>query len=230
MDQNLCFSILLPVLLFSCETGSPCYIAQWFPHSGLTGETVSSRGVEASFPGVGSKYCPQVSMPQGSHILEAGEMEYAEWPKTLRRGVSQLHWTTRILKRQLGLWDQGEQWGMLARKMYSFPGAAVTNYHELVGLKQQDFLLLLFWGVWKSKIKVLARLVSLGASERESASSRSLVSGGGQKRLCSLGCGHVTAVSAPSILTLCCVCVCMCVWVCVSSQGLLIEKLLVVWI
>ena len=105
---------------------------------------------------------------------------------------------------------------MLARKMYSFPGAAVTNYHELVGLKQQDFLLLLFWGVWKSKIKVLARLVSLGASERESASSRSLVSGGGQKRLCSLGCGHVTAVSAPSILTLCCVCVCVCVHVRVS--------------
>ena len=60
------------------ETGSPCYIAQWFPLSGLTRDRVSFGGVDASFPGVGSKYCPQVSMPQGSHILEAGEMEYAE--------------------------------------------------------------------------------------------------------------------------------------------------------
>ena len=37
---------------------------------------------------------------------------------------------------------------MLATKMYSFPGAAITNYHELEGLKQQGFFLFvcLFWG------------------------------------------------------------------------------------
>lgn len=30
---------------------------------------------------------------------------------------------------------------MLARKMYSFPRAAVTHYHKLGGLKQQKFFL-----------------------------------------------------------------------------------------
>ena len=96
---------------------------------------------------------------------------------------------------------------MLARKMYLFPGAAVTNYHELVGLKQHNFFFFfLVLGAWKSKIKVLARLVSLGASERESALRVSLMSGGGQKRWCSL-CGScvpaVPPLSSPCVLRVC---------------------------
>ena len=97
---------------------------------------------------------------------------------------------------------------MLARKMYSFPGAAVTNYHELVGLKQHNFFFLVL-GAWKSKIKVLARLVSLGASERESVLRVPLTSGGGQKHWCSLCGSCITAVSPLSSPCVLHVCVCL---------------------
>lgn len=55
---------------------------------------------------------------------------------------------------------------MLARKMYSFPRAAVTHYHKLGGLKTTEIFSLRF-GVWKSEIKVSTRLVP---SEGESVS------------------------------------------------------------
>lgn len=31
------------------------------------------------------------------------------------------------------------------RALYAFPGAAITNYHKLGGLKQQKFIFLKFW-------------------------------------------------------------------------------------
>lgn len=47
-------------------------------------------------------------------------------------------------------WDFGTRvssGGMLARKMHSFPGAAVRNYHELVGLNNRIFLFVCFGGL-----------------------------------------------------------------------------------
>ena len=83
--------------------------------------------------------------------------------------------------------------------MYSFPVAAVTNYHKLSGLKQQKFILSELWSPeiknqyhW-AEIKVSAGPRSLGKLQGRSRFLPLLVSGG----CChGLACGHITLVSA----------------------------------
>lgn len=45
-----------------------------------------------------------------------------------------------------------ERKGESAWRVYSFPGALITNYHELGGLKQQTFIFSEFWSL-KSEIR-----------------------------------------------------------------------------
>ena len=44
--------------------------------------------------------------------------------------------------------------------VYEFPSAAITKYHKLSGLKQQNIILSQLWG-WKTEIKMSARPCSL---------------------------------------------------------------------
>ena len=95
--------------------------------------------------------------------------------------------------------------------VYSFPGDARTNYHELGGLKQQKFILLQFWRP-KSQIKVTPGLVLLEAWKESLSHAFPLVCGSGRPSSASLGlwqhrsslclCHHIMASSVSSHLPL----------------------------
>ena len=86
--------------------------------------------------------------------------------------------------------------------MYYLSAAAVTKYHKLGGLGQQESILSQSGGQ-KSKIKVSAGLFPSGGSEGESVCSvpfPALLAA--DNPWCSLACGYVIPVSASIIMWL----------------------------